>query len=264
MKRDIFRRSCAEFLGTFALVFFGCGVRAIVGDTENIAGIFVVHLTFGLTVAAMIYLFSYLSAAVFNPAITLGFAITRRLPWRLMLPYWLAQFAGACSASLVHMLLFPDKAELVHYGANTLKTSLPAAIILEALLTFVLMMVSMGSATDKRFVRADSGLTVGFTIIVCGILGNSLTGGSMNPARSLGPALFAGGAILANSWVYIVGPCLGALLGALVYELLRGNQENAKPVLEDYPVAPRIPIQHIFTRKLQQPSQPEQDQKAAS
>ena len=98
MKRDIFRRSCAEFLGTFALVFFGCGVRAIVGNAENIVGIFVVHLTFGLTVAAMIYLFSYLSAAVFNPAITLGFAVTRRLPWRLVLPYWLVQVPETCCA----------------------------------------------------------------------------------------------------------------------------------------------------------------------
>ncbi len=107
---DVLRRYAAEFIGTFALVFFGCGTRIMVGDTNNPAGILVVHLAFGLTVAAMIYTLSYLSSAHFNPAITLGFAISRRFPWRHTIPYWLAQFAGAICASGIHGILFPDKA----------------------------------------------------------------------------------------------------------------------------------------------------------
>lgn len=243
------RRYAAEFIGTFALVFFGCGVRAMVGDTTDFAGILMVHLAFGLTVAAMIYMFSYISAAVLNPAITFGFAVVRRFPWRHVWPYWIAQFAGAIFASFLHSLLLPEKAVAAHYGASMLKIGILPGLVLETLLTFFLMMVSMGTATDKRFVRADGGLTVGFVIIVSGLIGNSLTGGSMNPARSLGPALFAGGEALSTIWLYFVGPLLGATLGALVYELIRGHEKHAKPVLDEFPVKkmeiqqPALPMQ---------------------
>ena len=233
----LLRRCMAEFVGTFALVFFGCGTRIMVGDTTNPAGILVVHLAFGLTIAAMIYTLSFLSAAVFNPALTFGFAIARRFPWRYTVPYWLAQFAGALCASGFHALIFPDKAALVHYGATSLKIAFLPAIIVEALLTFILMLVNMASATDKRFNRADSGLTVGFTIVVSGLFANSLTGGSMNPARSLGPALLAGGTSLASVWVYFVGPLCGALLAAVFYEAIRGGEKHAKDVLEELPAS---------------------------
>jgi MIP family channel proteins len=236
MKFDILRRYAAELIGTFALVFFGCGARAMVGDTDNFAGILMVHLAFGLTIAAMIYMLSYISAAVFNPAITLGFAMTRRFPWRQVLPYWIAQFAGAILASGLHALLFPEKAIAAHYGATTLKIGIVPGLVLETVLTFFLMMVSMGTATDKRFVRAEGGLTIGFVVIVSGLFANSLTGGSMNPARSLGPALFAGGEALSTLWLYFVGPFIGATLGALVYELIRGHEHHAKPVLDEFPV----------------------------
>ncbi len=237
MNLDVLRRYAAEFLGTFALVFFGCGTRIMVGDTENPAGILVVHLAFGLIIAAMIYTLSHLSSAHFNPAITLGFAIARRFPWRHTIPYWLAQFAGAVAASSIHHLIFPERAALVHYGATSVKVALVAALVLEAILTCILMLVSMASATDKRFKRSESGLTVGFTVVVCGLFANSLTGGSMNPARSLGPALFAGGTSLASVYVYFVGPLIGAVLGAVIYEVIRGGEENAKDVLEEFPVS---------------------------
>ena len=232
---NLLRRCLAEFTGTFVLVFFGCGTRIMIGDTTNPAAILVVHLAFGLIIAAMIYTLSFLSAAIFNPVLTLGFAISRRFPWRYTVPYWLAQFAGAICASGVHALIFPEKAALVHYGATSVKIAFLPAILLEAILTFVLMLVNMASATDKRFNRADSGLTVGFTIIACGLFANSLTGGSMNPARSLGPALLAGGSSLATVWIYFVGPLCGALLGAIFYEVMRGSEKYAKNVLEELP-----------------------------
>lgn len=246
----MFRRYVAEFIGTFALVFLGCGARDMVGDTTNFAGIILVHLTFGLTIAAMVYTFSYISSAHFNPAITFGFALARRFPWRQVLPYWLAQFLGALLAISCHALFIPAKAQLAHYGATIPKIDTLAALGIEVILTFFLMYVSMGTATDKRFNRADGGLTVGFTIIVCGLMANSLSGASMNPARSLAPALFAGGEALTSIWIYILAPICGAAIAAFVYEALRGSEEHAKPALDELPVTNHRPL-FPFSRQKQ-------------
>lgn len=251
MQTGMLRCYAAECIGTFALVFFGCGTRALIGDTQNFAGILVVHMAFAFTVAAMIYALSYLSSAHFNPAVTLGFAISRRFPWRYVVPYWLAQFGGAILASTCHFILFPEKAAAVHFGATTPKVGIAQSIAIEIILTFFLMLVSMASATDKRFVRADSGLTIGFTILVSGLFANSLSGGSMNPARSLAPALFAGGSTLASVWIYLLGPLVGALLGAIIYEFIRGSQKHAKSVLDDIQVKeesviqPKLPLKQL-------------------
>ena len=235
MKINIIQRCIAELIGTFALVFIGCTTRAMVGDTTNFAGILVVHLAFALTIAAMIYTLSHISAAVFNPALTLGFAISGRFPWRYVLPYWLAQFAGAIIAVALDLLLLPQKAPAVHFGATQPKAGILPALIIEIVLTFFLMLVNMAAATDKRFKRSDSGLTVGFVILVSGLMGNSLSGASMNPARSLGPALFAGGSSLANVWLFFVGPFVGAILGVALYQAIRGGDGNVKDVLESVP-----------------------------
>ena len=236
MSSLMLKRCAAEFIGTFALVFFGCGTRAFVGDVQNFAGILAVHIAFGFTVAAMIYTLSHISSAQFNPAITLGFAISRRFPWRYVLPYWIVEFLGALLASTTLFIILPEKAAAVHYGATTPKVGIIQAIAIEIILTFFLMLVSMATATDKRFKRSDGGLTVGFVILVSGLFANSLSGGSMNPARSLAPALFAGGSVLATVWIYFVGPLIGAVLGAVAYDLIRGSEENAKDVLEEPPV----------------------------
>src|SRR5947207_9131050 len=157
MKIDILRRCVAECIGTFALVFIGCTTRAMIGDTTNFAGILVVHLAFAFTIAAMIYTLSHISAAIFNPALTLGFAVSGRFPWRYVLPYWLAQFVGAVLAIGLNFLILPEKAPAVHFGATTPKAGLFPALLVEIVLTFFLMLVNMASATDKRFKRADSG-----------------------------------------------------------------------------------------------------------
>ena len=236
MKITIVQRCVAELIGTFALVFIGCTSRAMVGDTTtNFAGILVVHLSFALTIAAMIYTLSHISAAVFNPALTLGFAVSGRFPWRYVLPYWLAQFVGAVLAVALDLLILPQKAPAVHFGATQPKAGILPALIIEVVLTFFLMLVNMASATDKRFKRSDSGLAVGFVILVAGLMGNSLSGASMNPARSLGPALFAGGSPLSNVWIYFVGPFVGAMLAVAVYQAIRGGDGNVKDVLEEVP-----------------------------
>jgi MIP family channel proteins len=236
MKISLVQRCSAELIGTFALVFIGCTARAMVGDsTTNFAGILVVHLSFALTIAAMIYTLSHISAAVFNPALTLGFAISGRFPWRYVLPYWLSQFVGAVLAVALDLLILPQKTPAVHFGATQPKAGILPALIVEVVLTFFLMLVNMASATDKRFKRSDSGLAVGFVILVAGLMGNSLSGASMNPARSLGPALFAGGSPLASVWLYFVGPFVGAVLAVVVYQSIRGGDENVKDVLEEIP-----------------------------
>jgi MIP family channel proteins len=235
MKIDILRRSIAELIGTFALVFIGCTTRAMVGDTTNFAGILVVHIAFALTIAAMIYTLSHISAAVFNPALTLGFAISGRFPWRYVLPYWLAQFIGAILAVSLDLLILPQRAAAVHFGATQPRAGILPALTIEVILTFFLMLVNMASATDKRFKRSDSGLTVGFVILVSGLMANSLSGASMNPARSLGPALFAGGSQLASVWIYFLGPLIGVILAVGVYQAIRGGDGNVKNVLEELP-----------------------------
>ena len=235
----MWRRYIAECIGTFALLFCGGTVRAMVGgDTHDLAGVLQVHMTFGFTIAVMVYTFSRISGAHFNPAITLGFAVARRFPWRYVLPYWLAQFAGAILASTLHFFLIPNEAIIAHYAATRPQIGYGQAVVIETVLTFFLMLVSMAVATDRRVSQVVAGLTVGFTVIADGIVGNFLTGGSMNPARSLGPALFAGSAALSTYWIYVVGPCLGALLAAGVYELLRGDEKSIKDVPEE--LAPKI------------------------
>jgi len=242
MSSAMLRRYLAEFVGTFLLVLMGGGVRAMGGDTRDFAGIFLVHITFGMTVLALIYTIGYISGAHFNPALTFGFALSRHFPWRYVLPYWIVQIAGATFASLMHLILLGDRAAAVHFAANKpLNGVTPIqAVGIEVVLTFVLMFVNMGVATDRRVNRIVVGITVGFTILICGTFGNSLTGGSMNPARSLGPAFFGGPEVLSQVWIYIIGPIIGATIAALLFEVLRGGKQFSKGVPESLdPVHPK-------------------------
>ena len=197
------------------------------------AGYLMIYLVFGLTLAVMTYALSHISGAPFNPAITLGLAITHRFPRRHLIPYWIAQFAGALLASTLHFILIPQKALVAHFGATIPTIGPIQALFIEAIITFFLMLVTMSTATDQRVNRAAVGLAVGSTITLCGIFAGSLTGGSMNPARSLAPALFAGGSSLSDAWIYLAGPSFGALSGAFVYELMRGDREHIRAIIED-------------------------------
>lgn len=230
MNAIMLRRCGAEFFGTFAYVFFGCGARIMVGNSQDAPNRLLVYSTFGLTLFVMSYALSHISAAPFNPAATLGLAIAKRFPWRFVLPYWGAQVCGAIVASGVQFLLFPRRARAVQFGATIPTVGIVQAIVIEALITFFLMFVYMAATTDRRVNQAVVGLATGFTITIGGLFAGPLTGGSMNSARSLGPAIFAGGAALSTAWIYWVGPMLGAALGALVYEVLRGGQEYALQV----------------------------------
>ena len=209
-------RYIAEAIGTFALVFAGCGA-IIVDDTyAGVIGHVGVSLVFGLIVMAMIYAVGNISGAHINPAVTLGFLFAGRLQRRVVLPYISSQLLGAVTAAVLLRLLFPDHETL---GA-TLPTVAPLrAFILEVILTFLLMFVILNVSTGHKEKGIMAGVAVGGTVALEAILGGPLTGASMNPARSLGPALVSGQ--LGGWWIYMVAPLVGV---ALAYPTCRWVQ----------------------------------------
>lgn len=218
------RRYLAEFLGTWAIVFFGCGAMAtLAGDP---AAHLMVNLVFGLTVAAAIYALGHISAAHFNPAVTVAFAVAGRFPGRFVLPYIASQFAGAVVASGLHSFFFGAKAVGAKFGATVPGGPVGSVFGIEVALTFFLMLVIISVATDRRANGAIPGLAIGAAVTLCGLMGGPISGCSMNPARSLGPAIFAGGSPMASWWIYGLAPVVGAILAARVYEVIRGGDEH--------------------------------------
>jgi MIP family channel proteins len=226
------RAHLAEGLGTFALVFFGCGAIAI-GELGQPA----VALVFGLVIAVMIYAVGHISGAHLNPAVSIGFAVGRHFPWSMAATYAAAQLAGAVVAALTLRMTLGPEAEL---GVTRPSGSGLQALAWEACLTFFLMLVITAVATDTRAVGEAAALAIGGTVVLGALVGGPISGASMNPARSLGPALVSGE--LAALWVYLLGPTLGAVGGALVYRYLR---DAPRPIAttpdEPAPVPSRSP-----------------------
>ena len=211
------RRAAAESLAAFALVFAGCG--AIITDVEGggILGTVGIALVFGLVIMAMIYATGHLSGAHINPAVTIAFTLTRHFPRRDAAAYIVAQLLGAAAAAFVLLWAWPGApADL---GATVPSIEVGKALVYETLMTAVLMFVIISVATDARAVGAGAAIAIGGTVALDAIFGGPLTGASMNPARSFGPALASG--TWTNFWIYLVGPVLGAALGAFAYQLIR-------------------------------------------
>ena len=215
--RPLARALAAEAIGTFALVFAGAG--AVVVDAKTGAlGHVGVSLVFGLVIMVMIYAVGHVSGAHFNPAVTFAFSLSRHFPWRRAVGYWAAQVTGAILAAA---LLRSSLGNIAHLGATLPAGSQGQSFLWEVVLTFFLMFVIMAVATDTRAFGEAAAIAVGGTVALDALFGGPVSGASMNPARSLGPALVSGN--LHALWLYIVAPPLGAALGAVAYGFIRGD-----------------------------------------
>lgn len=215
------RSLVGEAVGTFALVFAGCGA-IMVDATTHALGHVGVAITFGLIIMAMIYALGHVSGAHFNPAVTFAFALTRHFPRAHVVPYWAAQLAGATAAAAV---LRGSLGNVAHVGATLPLGTDGRAFLWELVLTFLLMFVIMAVATDTRAVGEAAAVAIGGTVGLDAMFGGPITGASMNPARSLGPALVAGD--LDSIWLYLAAPVAGAALAAVLYTVIRGGSPAA-------------------------------------
>jgi MIP family channel proteins len=217
---DLVRRTLAEGLAAFALVFAGCG--AVVADAryDGALGTVGVALVFGLVIMVMVYATGHLSGAHINPAVTAAFTLTRHFPPREALAYIAGQCAGAVTGALALLAVWTDKP--ARLGATVPSVGAGSALVYEVVLTAFLMFVIVAVATDTRAVGAAAAIAIGGTVGLDALFGGPVTGASMNPARSLGPALAAGE--WQDFWIYVVGPVLGAGAGALAYQLVRGER----------------------------------------
>ena len=222
---DLARRTLAEAFAAFALVFAGCG--AIVADAEygGVLGAVGIALVFGLIVMVMVYATGHLSGAHINPAVTLAFVASRHFPARDAAFYIGGQVAGATAGALTLLAVWPN--EPAGLGVTQPSIGLGSAFAYEVVLTAFLMFVIMAVATDTRAVGAAAAIAIGAAVGLDALFGGPVTGASMNPARSLGPALVT--ADLADIWLYLLAPVIGAVAGAAAYQLVRGPTGSPAP-----------------------------------
>lgn len=209
----------AEAIGTFTLVFAGCGSIAV-GSVAPTG----VAAAFGLAIMTMIYALGHVSGAHFNPAVTAAFAVGRHFPVARVLPYWAAQVAGAIAgAALLRATLGDVPLGVTHPNGSDIQ-----ALLWEVVLTFFLMLVIVAVATDTRAVGQAAAIAIGGTVALGALVGGPISGASMNPARSLGPALVSGD--LSDLWIYVVAPPVGAIAAAVLYGSLRPRTDVAEGI----------------------------------
>jgi aquaporin NIP len=224
----IMRKCFAEFFGTFALVFAGTGAIVINGASGGVITHAGIALTFGLIVLAMIYTVGDISGAHLNPAVTLGFFAARRFPGRTVVPYVASQLLGAIAASLLLHFLFPQDKAL---GMTLPAGSAMQSFVLEVALTFVLMWVILSVSSGAQEKGITAGIAVGSVIALEAMFAGPISGASMNPARSLGPALVS--FHFEDLWIYLTATILGAVLAVPLCRVIRGADccgPHAKPI----------------------------------
>lgn len=217
------KKYIAEFIGTFVLVFFACGTATVVGcDAGKGTGYLLTALAFGLVIVAMAYSIGNVSGCHINPAVSIAMLISGKLSLVDFAGYVVAQFAGATAGAAMLMLFEGRESGL---GANALyDNSIVMSLLIEIILTFVFVFAILG-VTSKVENSGVAGIVIGLSLTLVHILGISYTGTSVNPARSFGPAIFAGGAALSSVWVFIVAPLIGGALAAFAYNFLASEKK---------------------------------------
>jgi|TARA_B110000211_G_scaffold99658_1_gene116044 aquaporin Z len=213
------KRFISEIIGTFALVFCGTGAMVIndfTGGTVTHVG---VAITFGLIVMGMIYAFGDISGAHMNPAVTIGFAYAKKFPWKEVPAYVLAQLIGAFLASGILLYLFPESQTL---GATLPGLSVLKVFILEIILSFFLMVVIINVSTGSKEIGVVAGIAIGSVVLLEAMFAGPITGASMNPARSIAPAVVSGN--IADLWIYIFAPIIGCVLAVVTCKLVKYEQ----------------------------------------
>lgn len=218
------KKYIAESVGTFVLTLLGCGTAMFLGCNTP-AGVVGTAIAFGLTVVAMAYTIGNISGCHINPAITFAVALSGRMSWKEACGYWCGQLVGGIVAGAVLLLLAnvvaaPDLTGGLGSNGVANAGGVGGALLVEFIATFIFVLVVLGSTDAKKGAGNLAGLAIGMTLILVHLVCINLTGTSVNPARSLGPALFAGGAALKDVWVFFVGPCAGAALSACVWNCL--------------------------------------------
>ena len=208
------KKYLAEFLGTFALVFCGTGAIIINEHTGGQIGHIGIAITFGLIVTAMIYSFGDISGAHFNPVVTVGFWAAKRLNKKELVPYISAQLTGAFIATAILKLLFPDN---VNLGTTLPSGSVMQSFILEIILTFILVLVIISTSQGSKEAGIMAGIAIGFTVLLEAMFAGPISGASMNPARSIAPAVVSGN--VQFLWIYLAAPFIGAVLSAIVFRI---------------------------------------------
>jgi len=228
------RKLTAEFIGTFWLVFGGCGAALIAAGFPEVGIGFVgVAFAFGLTVVTMAYAVGGISGGHFNPAVSLGLAIAGRFEWKDLIGYWIVQIVGGIAGAAVLYLIVSGKADFTAGGfaSNGYAElspggySLFAALLTEALLTAVFLIVILGS-TSKAAPAGFAPLTIGLALTLIHLISIPVTNTSVNPARSIGAAIFATNGALSQVWLFIVAPLIGAAIGAIVWKYLLSPGES--------------------------------------
>jgi MIP family channel proteins len=245
MDHEPLRRGVAEFVGTFALIFVGAGsiltiAKALAPALTSAQALDVysgltlvgVALAHGLAIAVMASAVGHISGAHFNPAVTLGFLVTRRIAPSLALTYWIMQFAGAAAAAALLRWLYPETARrLTNLGAPGLSSGVTVwqGVVIEIVLTFFLVWVIFATAADPGgSFKSIAGLAIGLTVAMGVLMGGPLTGAALNPARAFGPELLS--RHWSDAWVWYVGPFVGGALAALAYDYLYLRPPRPLPV----------------------------------
>ncbi|XP_071690139.1 aquaporin NIP1-2-like [Rutidosis leptorrhynchoides] len=216
----------AEVLGTYFVIFAGCAAVIVNTDKDKVVSLPGISIVWGLVVMVMVYSVGHISGAHFNPAVTIAFASCKRFPFKQVPAYIVAQVLGSTLASGTLRLIFNGRQD--HFAGTLPVGSDLQSLVLEFIITFYLMFVISGVATDNRAIGELAGLAVGATVLLNVMFAGPISGASMNPARSLGPAIVS--SKYRGLWIYLLGPTAGAISGAWVYNIIRFTDKPLREI----------------------------------